>query len=763
MRNIIFIVCFMTYYSFGFCQMSKDQFEKSVEERINLLMANMSLEEKIGQTCQITLDAVLKTDAVGKILEPLQIDEVKLNEAILKYHVGSILNVSSHTLTLIEWKSIHETINQYYLKKRSKTPIIYGIDAIHGVNYTQGATLFPHEIGLAATWNREVLKKTASITATEMRASGIRWNFSPVLDLGRQPLWSRYFETLGEDPYLSSELGKQFILGYQGNQAKIDNSHVVSCLKHFVGYSMPQSGRDRTPAWIPEKYMSELYLPPFKAAIEAGALTVMVNSGSVNGIPGHSNYNLLTTLLKHKWGFKGFVVSDWEDFSLLQTVHQTAGSYKEAIAQAIQAGVDMSMVPTSPLYKEYCKQFKEAFAEKLIDSNRLDDAVRRILRVKFYAGLFDQTTKEKLETYPFSTSSFKKEAENTVLESITLLKNNNNILPLNPNTKILITGPTANSLNALNGAWTHTWQGIDTTYNTPGSMSILDAFKSKNPDISFVKGAVNEYKNGWESSRILDTIKLKEEVLKNDVILLCLGELPGTEKPGDIRDLNLPEAQLQLAKCAINTGKPVIALLVEGRPRTLHSIVEGLDAIIQLYLPGDYGGSACTKIVYGEENPCGKLPYTYPKYSGIIEHYDHPKSVEKSKTNEWNGFDPEWEFGHGLSYTTFTYSNLVVSKEKFKDPDTIHITIDITNSGLKFGKEVVQLYISDLQAKLTPSVKQLKGFEKIDLQPGQTKKVSFLLSDNDFKYANLSGEFVNEPGFFRIQIGPLTKLIELIK
>ena len=743
--------------------MNKEQFEKSVEEKIKLLMANMSLEEKIGQTCQITLDAVLKTDTVGKILEPLQIDEVKLNEAILKYHVGSILNVSSHTLTLSEWKLIHQSINQYYLKKHSKTPIIYGIDAIHGVNYTQGATLFPHEIGLAATWNREVLKKTASITATEMRASGIRWNFSPVLDLGRQPLWSRYFETLGEDPYLASELGKQFILGYQGNQVEINNTQVVSCLKHFVGYSMPQSGRDRTPAWIPEKYMSELYLPPFKAAIEAGALTVMVNSGSVNGIPGHSNYNLLTTLLKHKWGFKGFVVSDWEDFSLLQTVHQTAGCYKEAIAQAIQAGVDMSMVPNSPLYKEYCTQFKEAFAEKLIDSTRLDDAVRRILRVKFYAGLFDNLNKTKGEDYLFGTSTFKKEAENTVLESITLLKNYNNILPLNPNTKILITGPTANSLNALNGAWTHTWQGVDSTYNTFGAMSILDAFKSINPSISYVKGAVNEYKDGWESSRILDTIKLKEEALKNDVILLCLGELPGTEKPGDIRDLDLPEAQLQLAKCAIRTGKPVIAFLVEGRPRTLHPIVEGLDAIIQLYLPGDYGGSACAKIIYGEENPCGKLPYTYPKYSGIIEHYNHPKSVEKSKTNEWNGFDPEWEFGHGLSYTTFTYSNLVLSKEQINDSDTIRVTIDITNSGLKFGKEVVQLYISDLQAKLIPSVKQLKGFEKIDLQPGQTKKVSFLLSNNDLKYANQSGEFINEPGFFRIQIGPLNKLIELIK
>ncbi len=763
MCKSIFIVCCILYFSVGYTQLKQIEFEKTIEEKISLLMANMSLEEKIGQTCQITLDAVLKTDANGTVVEPVQLDASKLNEALTKYRVGSILNVSSHTLTISEWKSMHQAIHKYYQEKFIKIPILYGIDAIHGVNYTQGATLFPHEIGLAATWNRETLKKTASITASEMRASGIRWNFSPVLDLGRQPLWSRYFETLGEDPYLASELGKQLILGYQGNQTKINNTHVVSCLKHFVGYSMPQSGRDRTPAWIPEKYMSELFLPPFKAAIEAGALTVMVNSGSVNGIPGHANYKLLTKLLKQDWGFKGFVVSDWEDFSLLSSVHQTAGSYKEGIVQAIQAGVDMSMVPTSPLYKDYCTLFNEAIKEKLIDSSRLEDAVRRILRVKLYAGLFDNLNQTKEKGDLFGTSTFKKEAENAVLESITLLKNKNNILPLKPNTKVLLTGPTANSLNALNGAWTHTWQGVDTLYNTKDALTLLEAFKLKNASVSYVKGAMNEYIEGWESCKIIDTIALKEQAAKNDVIVICLGELPGTEKPGDIRALDLPEAQLQLAKCAINTGKPVILLLIEGRPRTLHPIVEGMDAIIQLYLPGDYGAQACVKILYGDENPCGKLPYTYPKYSGIIEHYDHPKSIEKSKSNQWNGFDPEWEFGHGLSYTSFTYSNLMVSKEQFKELDSIRITVDITNSGLRVGKEVAQLYVSDLQAQVTPAVKQLKGFDKIELQPGQTKKVSFILSNKDLKYANQSGEFVNEPGFFRIQIGPVSKLIELIK
>ncbi len=693
----------------------------------------------------------------------MQIDEVKLNEALTKYRVGSILNVSSHTLTLSEWKSIHLAINKYYQQKLINIPILYGIDAIHGVNYTQGSTLFPHEIGLAATWNRDILKNTALITASEMRASGIRWNFSPVLDLGRQPMWSRYFETLGEDPFLAAELGKQFILGYQGNQSKIDTTHVVACLKHFAGYSMPQSGRDRTPAWIPEKYLSELFLPPFKAAIEAGALTVMANSGSVNGIPGHANHQLLTNVLKQDWGFKGFVVSDWEDFSLLNSVHQTAGSYKEGIVQAIHAGVDMSMVPTSPLYKDYCMLFKEALNEKQIDSIRLDDAVRRILRVKFYAGLFDETEHKKEARILFGTPNFKKEAEQAVLESITLLKNKNGILPLKPNTHVLITGPTANSLNALNGAWTHTWQGLDSNYNTTGAQTILEAFQSRSTSITYIQGAINEYKEGWEFCRLLDTLALKQQAINSDVIVLCLGELPGTEKPGDIRDLDLPEAQLQLARCAINTGKPVILLLIEGRPRTLHPIIEGVDAVLQLYLPGDYGAKGCVKILYGDENPCGKLPYTYPKYSGIIEHYDHPKSVEKSKSNQWNGFDPEWEFGYGLSYTSFTYSNLEINKMHFKESDSIYVSVNITNTGLRTGKEVVQLYVSDLEAQLTPAVKQLKGFDKINLLPGQTKKVSFNLSYNDLKYANQIGNFVTEPGLFRIEVGPHSKVIELLK
>jgi beta-glucosidase len=757
----ILILIGLTCCSIGYSQGSTFQLNAEIEDKITQLLLAMSVEEKIGQTCQITLDAVLKTTPNGTVLDPFQLDEQKLKEALITYHVGSILNVSSHTLSLSEWRSIHQAINKFYSKRTIKIPIIYGIDAIHGLNYTRGATLFPHEIGLAATWNRDVIMNSASSTAYEMRASGLRWNFSPVLDLGRQPLWSRYFETLGEDPFLASELGEAFVNGYQGNHHALDNNHVIACLKHFVGYSLPQSGRDRTPAWIPENYMTELFLPPFKAAVDAGALTVMVNSGSVNGVPGHANYHLLTEILKHEWGFKGFVVSDWEDFSMLETVHQTASSYRQAIAQAFNAGVDMSMVPNAPLYKTYCLEFQQALSEKLIDQKRLDDAVRRILRVKYYAGLFDEVVQEKVQGVLFGSSAFKAEAEKAALESITLLKNSKGILPLSSQSKILLTGPTANSLNALNGAWTHTWQGEDTAYNTVGALTLLEAFKQKIPNLTFNPGAINEYRDGWETSRLVDTMILKEQAVNADVIVLCLGELPGTEKPGDIRALDLPEAQLQLARCAIGTGKPVVILLIEGRPRTLHGVVEGAAAVLQLYLPGDYGATACLKILYGDENPSGKLPYTYPKYSGIIEHYDHPKSVDKSKSNQWDGFDPEWEFGFGLSYTSFEYSNLSVNRETFFSTDTIRVSVDVKNTGSRSGKEVVQLYVSDLQAQLTPAVKRLKGFQKIYLMPGETKEVNFLLPKDAFNYSNNAGKWIIEPGLFRIQVAGLNKEIEL--
>ena len=429
---------------------------------------NLTLEEKVGQTCQITLDAVAQTDGQGRTLVPLKLDTNKLTEALVKYKVGSILNVSWHTLTRAQWQEITQTIQSYYTSGRIKIPVLYGIDAIHGVNYTQGATLFPQEIGLAATWNPTLAQEFGRITAYETRASGIPWNFSPVLDLGRNPLWSRTFETLGEDPYLVSVMGAAIIKGYQGtNPRVIDSVHVLSCMKHFVGYSAAASGRDRTPAWIPDKYMKELYLPSFKSAVQAGAQTVMINSGTVNGIPGHINKSLIQHTLKDEWKFPGFAVSDWEDFNMLHTVHRVAPDLKTAYEKAFNAGVDMSMVPLSPDYKTYCELMLQSVKDGNITSARLDDAVNRIYRTKEVVGLFDLHQPVLSSYTAFGSTQHKNASKQAALESITLLKNDG-ILPLKTNAKFLVAGPCADNLVYLNGAWSHTWQGMDTSFNTKG-------------------------------------------------------------------------------------------------------------------------------------------------------------------------------------------------------------------------------------------------------------------------------------------------------
>lgn len=757
----VFILCFLLSSSaFGQTKFSTSD---KIEQKINKLIGKMTLTEKVGQTCQITLDAILATDASNKPLEPLKIDEAKLAEALEKYKVGSMLNVSSHTLSLEEWKTVFDAVNAPFLNGESNIPIIYGIDAIHGVNYTIGATLFPQEVGLAATWNKKLAKEFGEITAYETRASGIRWNFSPVLDVARQPLWSRYFETLGEDPYLASEMGREIVLGYQGMEETVGCYHVAACLKHFVGYSMPQSGRDRTPAWIPEKYMTEIYLPPFKTAIDAGAMTLMINSGDVNGIPGHTNKALLTDLLKEQWGFKGFTVSDWEDFIMLETVHNVGKDAQDAIVQAINAGVDMSMVPLAPHYKTYCDLLKKSVEEGKVSTERLDDAVRRILRVKFATELFDKKSFEHTDYSFFGGDVHQKAALSAAQESITLLKNKANILPLNKNTKVLVAGPTANSLNTLNGAWTHAWQGLETKYNSKGFHTIYEAISNKvgAENVQFSQGVEMKYVDAWENCKLTNTDDFKSKAASADVIVLCLGELPSTEKPGDIRSLRLPQAQLDLAKIAYETGKKVILVLVEARPRVIHEIVDGSAAILQAYLPGDPGGTAISDIIFGDVNPSGKLPYTYPKYDGVIEFYDHPRSVDRSgKTYGFDSFDPEWEFGHGLSYTSFEYSNFKLDNNTISKGGEIAVEVTVKNSGDVAGKEVVQLYLSDKKASLVPAGKRLVRFQKIDLAPNESKTVEFIIKFDDLRFSDSEGNWVIEPGMFNLSINGEHQLFE---
>ena len=717
------------------------------EKKITALLNKMSIEEKVGQTCQITLDAILQKDESNKLIEPHQIDLEKLDEAINKYKVGSILNVSNHTFTLEKWNGIVKTIQDAAAKSSTGVPIIYGVDAIHGATYIQKSTLFPQEIGLAASWDTSLAREMGRITAYETRASGVPWNFSPVLDLGRKPIWSRFFETLGEDVYLAKTLGSKIVDGYQGGTS-IDKNHVAACLKHYVGYGFPRTGRDRTPALIPERTMLEHHLPPFKESIKNGALTVMVNSGEVNGIPGHANKHLLTDVLKKEWGFSGFAVSDWEDFINLYKVAQTDSTIKDAIATAINAGVDMSMVPNNPEYKTYCEELTGLVGEGGVTQQRLDDAVRRILRVKYRLDLFENPYTLK-EDYPnFASKEHIEKAYLSAAESITLLKNKEGVLPAKKSSRVMVIGPTANSLNCLNGAWTHTWQGVDPQYNNSNNPTIYEAVKESSANCDLYEGSIMKMVDGDEADFYSPDLKTAvKNASKYDLAVVCVGELPSTERPGDIYRLDLAKEQQEIVKSLSKTGIKIVLVLVEGRPKIISEIEPLADAVIQCYLPGDQGGRALADIIFGKTNPSGKLPYTYPRHSGVIMHYDHKQS-EVINANTWANdfFNPQYNFGFGLSYTDFEYSNLVIDKNNYNLSEQINVTVDVKNVGKREGKEVVQLYTRDHFATISPPLRKLIRYNKIVLSPGETKTVSFNVSPKDLGFYNAENVWINEPG-----------------
>jgi beta-glucosidase len=721
--------------------------DAEIEEKITALLAQMSIEEKVGQMTQVTLDVICKGQGFDPNKEQ-EIDPQKLEEAILKYKVGSILNTGVNTLTREKWYEIISQIQEMATKKtKLKIPVLYGIDAIHGATYTQGSTLFPQELALAATWDPSFAEKAGSITAYEVRASAIPWNFSPVLDLGRQPLWSRFFETFGEDPYLASEMGKAIVRGYQGE----DISHpekVAACLKHYMGYSFSFSGKDRTPILMPERLMREYFLVPFKEAIENEAMTVMINSSEINGTPVHASYHILTEILKNELQFKGFAVSDWEDIKMLHNTHKVAASDKEAVKIAVMAGVDMSMVPMDYSFAEHLVALVN---EKQVPVQRIDDAVRRILRVKFKLGLFENPY-YPMEKYPkFGSEEFAEINYQAASEVITLLKNNNNILPLDKSKKVLVTGPGANSLNYLNGAWTHTWQGVDPKFNTPGKKTIVEAIKDEigEKNVTFVEGSTLDTD--------INTTKALVEAKKVDYVIVCLAELPCAEKPGDIEDLTMPEAQLNLVKELSKSGKPIILVLAENRPRIINQIDHLASGVLMAYLPGNEGGRAIADVIFGDVNPSGKLPFTYPRYTGSLCTYDHKFSETKDARFGYNAFNPQYPFGHGLSYTTFTYSDLKISKDTIGKNDTLSISVTVTNSGAREGKEVVQVYTKDLYATITPSVKRLKRFSKISLKPGESKTISFTISAKDLAFVNDQNKWITETGEFEVLVADLKK------
>lgn len=734
--------------------------ENRVALQVARLVSAMTLEEKVGQMTQVTLDVLVKGQNTKSGDTPVEIDTAMLYKAFNKYQIGSVLNTpNNRARTPEEWNRIVGLIQEYALKhSRLKIPMLYGLDMIHGASYVAGATLFPQQIGMAATWNPELLKTAGEITAYETRASGVPWTFSPVLDLGLDPRWPRQWETFGEDPFLVSKMGTQLIKGYEGTgNQMLDKNHVAACLKHFLGYSQPLSGKDRTPAWIPENMLREYHVPSFAAGVSAGAHSLMVNSGEINGTPVHADKMLLTGLLKTELKFEGFAVSDWQDIEFLYLRHHVAENHKDAVAMAINAGIDMSMVPNNFDFADY---LVELVKEGKVAISRIDDAVSRILRVKIQLGLFE-TPMTYCKDYPdFGSEKFAESALNTTIESITLLKNEQSILPLSRKSRILVAGPAANKIRPMNGGWSYSWQGDISEEYTTEFQTIYEAMQTNATDPENVKLCEGvRFGTGDYRNEIADDPSVFSKMAtQSDVIVMCIGENSYTETPGNLNDLNISQNQQNLVKLAEKSGKPIIFVLVEGRPRIISMIEPLAKAIVHTYLPGNFGGLAIAKVLYGDENPSGKLPYTYPRFANSLEPYYH-KATEEVKTAgapEGTTFNPQYEFGFGMSYSDFTYSDLRIDKTNYKSDENIQCSLTIANKSNVSGKEVVQIYISDHYASITPPVKRLRAFEKILLQPGESKRVSFEIPVSQLAFINATNQWIVEKGSFTLQTGALS-------
>jgi len=705
--------------------------------RVAELLKRMTLEEKVGQMTQLAIGFISTGDG-----EDIQLDQAKLEKAVVKYGAGSILNVKDQALSVDKWRELIGQLQAATQKTRLKIPVLYGIDSIHGGTYVRGATLSPQEIGMAATWNPELMRRVSEIAAAETRAAGIPWTFSPVLDLGRQPLWPRFYETFGEDPYLASVMGVAFVRGFEGDDISSPD-HLATSLKHYVGYSFPLNGRDRTPAWIPENYLREYFLPSFAAAVHAGARTVMVNSAEINGTPGHVNHHLLTEVLRGELGFKGFVVSDWEDIKKLVTTWRAAANEKEATRLAVMAGIDMSMVPQDYSFSDL---LIELVKEGKVPMSRIDEAVGRILLVKFDLGLFeDPLPKPKLG---FATAESRQIALDAARESLVLLKNDSGILPLARDRKILVTGPAADSLISLNNGWTYVWQGNNAALYPKDRPTILKAIQEKaGNNVTYVPGVAFDQE--------IDIAAAVRAAQESDVAVVCVGESSYAETPGNITDLTLSGPQLKLAEALEATGKPVLLVLVEGRPRVINHLVDRARGILLALNPGNEGGAAVADVLVGGYNPNGKLPFTYPRTPNSFITYDH-KIFETEETGFGNeAFAPQFEFGSGLSYTTFRYSNLQVSPKSVPLNGEVKVSVTVTNSGSRAGKESVILYLRDEVASLTPPGRRVRRFAKINLDPGQSRALTFTLRRADFSFIGADNKATVEPGDFKVLVEKL--------
>ncbi|MED9982595.1 MAG: glycoside hydrolase family 3 N-terminal domain-containing protein [Segatella copri] len=726
--------------------------DPKIEAQVEQTLKKLTLEEKIGQMMELVTDLFGANDKNGVFY----IDEHKTDSILSRYKIGSILNAPNTCApTAKQWEKYIAQIQKISMK-RIGIPCVFGLDQNHGSTYTQGGTLFPQNINVAATFNREIARRSAEATAYETRAVSVPWTYSPTVDLGRDARWPRIWENFGEDCYLSSEMGKAMVYGFQGEDPNnIDQYHIATSMKHFMGYGVPWTGKDRTPAYISPADLREKHFAPFLAGLQAGALTVMVNSASVNGVPMHANKEFLTGWLKEETGWDGVLITDWADINNLYTREMVAKDKKDALRIAINAGIDMIMEPYSC---DACGYLVELVKEGKIPMSRIDDACRRVLRMKYRLDLFKNPT-QKLKNYPkFGGEEFAKLALEGATESMVLLKNEGNILPLQHGKKILLTGPNANQMRCLDGGWSYTWQGHRADEFAGKYNTIYEAFCNEygKENVILNQGVTyNEKGKYWEENepQIQEAVAAAKDA---DVIVACIGENSYTETPGNLTDLWLSENQRNLVKALAQTGKPVILVLNEGRPRLIADIEPLAQGIINILIPGNMGGDALANLVSGKSNFSGKMPYTYPKEINSLANYDFKKSEEVGTMEgayDYNAkITQQWGFGYGLSYTSYKYSNLKVSQSDFRHGDIIKVSVDVKNTGKVAGKESVLLFSSDLIASVVPDGRRLRAFDKVELQPGETKTMTFELKADDLAFVGWNGKWRLEEGDFKLMI-----------
>ena len=726
--------------------------DPKIEAQVEQTLKKLTLEEKIGQMMELVTDLFGANDKNGVFY----IDEHKTDSILSRYKIGSILNAPNTCApTAKQWEKYIAQIQKISMK-RIGIPCVFGLDQNHGSTYTQGGTLFPQNINVAATFNREIARRSAEATAYETRAVSVPWTYSPTVDLGRDARWPRIWENFGEDCYLSSEMGKAMVYGFQGEDPNnIDKYHIATSMKHFMGYGVPWTGKDRTPAYISPADLREKHFAPFLAGLQAGALTVMVNSASVNGMPMHANKDILTGWLKEETGWDGVLITDWADINNLYTREMVAKDKKDALRIAINAGIDMIMEPYSC---DACGYLVELVKEGKIPMSRIDDACRRVLRMKYRLDLFKNPT-QKLKNYPkFGGEEFAKLALEGATESMVLLKNEGNILPLQHGKKILLTGPNANQMRCLDGGWSYTWQGHRADEFAGKYNTIYEAFCNEygKENVILNQGVTyNEKGKYWEENepQIQGAVAAAKDA---DVIVACIGENSYTETPGNLTDLWLSENQRNLVKELAKTGKPVVLVLNEGRPRLIADIEPLAQGIIDILIPGNMGGDALVGLVSGKSNFSGKMPYTYPKEINSLANYDFKKSEEVGTMEgayDYNAkITQQWGFGYGLSYTSYKYSNLKVSQSDFRHGDIIKVSVDVKNTGKVAGKESVLLFSSDLIASMVPDGRRLRAFDKVELQPGETKTMTFELKADDLAFVDWNGKWRLEEGDFKLMI-----------